>query len=286
MGMFWALRAMRKRIWLRDMRPPNIVSLLLQRCKRCSAQLTGNECGHTCHGNDPRVNNTSSAGKVKQGQETDQVHENEGVGWDAPRVCPSKDLGSQTLDSQTIEGSRANIQGTVDGRKHGDEDDGVDGMCTSCSSDSSKGNDERRPGSLALCRKQIGVVVRDRKSQKEYTEQKDANDSPKNALDSLGNVLSRVLGLSGSQTNHLGTAVHKRSKGKDLEDALDTVRKGTRIVVKLETHLFTADGARGDEDGAEEEGEDGNDLGQSEPEFGFTEGLDTEESKREEDSPV
>lgn len=262
---------MRKRMWLREIRPPNIVSLLLQRSKRCNAKLTGNESGHTRHGNNPCINNTGSAGQVKQGQETDQVHQNEGVGWNTSRIRPGKDLGSQALDSQTVKSSRANIQGTVDGRKHGDENNGVDGMRASCSSNSSKCNDERRPRSLALGRKQIRVIVRNRKSQKEDTKHKDANNSPENALDGLWNVFGGVLGLSSSQTNHLSAAVHEGGKGEDLENTLNTVCKGTRIVVEFETHLFATNGTRGDEDGAEEEGEDSDDFDKGEPEFGFTE---------------
>jgi hypothetical protein len=57
-------------------------------------------------------------------------------------------------------------------------------------------------------------------------------------------------------------------------------------VVELETHLFATNGTRSDEDGAEEECKNCNDFDQSEPEFGFTKGLDAEEGKREEDSPV
>lgn len=57
-------------------------------------------------------------------------------------------------------------------------------------------------------------------------------------------------------------------------------------MVELEANLLAANDARADEDCAQEEGQNGEDLDQRQPELRLAEGLDSEEGEGEEEAPA
>lgn len=149
-----------------------------------------------------------------------------------------------------------------------------------------KGDDERGSRRLARSREEIRVVIRDSDGQEEDAHEENTHNAPEDTLDGLGHIFTRVRRLSSRQSNHLSAAILERCKDKDLKDALDAVGKRARVVIELEANLLAADDARADEDCAQEEGQDGKDLDQRQPELRLAEGLDSEEGEGEEEAPA
>lgn len=123
------------------------------------------------------------------------------------------------------------------------------------------------------------VVVRNQDTNGKRAEDVEEQDTPEDTLHGLGDVLTRILGFTGSDSNHFDTTVREGSVDKSREPTQETTFStacnvlvhGTRSLPVVETKsAFVRSTAQIDDESKDQETNNGNDLDTGKDKLGFT----------------
>lgn len=120
-----------------------------------------------------------------------------------------EDGRGRTVRGETVERSAGDVEIRVGGGEDEDENAGVDDVGENADTGELGSDDEgRRVGArtrLGVGEGELGRVVRDDHADEEDAQAVEDEDTVKGELNGLGDAAARVLGLSGGDTNQLGT---------------------------------------------------------------------------------
>lgn len=194
---------------------------------------------------------------------------------------------------EAIEISATGVQEGVSRRGGRGEDDGVDDGRQDGDGGTADGDDPgrgSRTGVVVLLRReQVLVVIWHQHTQEEGAENVEEEDTPEDSLDGLGDVLARVLRLTGSAGDGLDTTEGKGSVDERREEAQEaSLVAGAEVLVHGAWVLPVpeADAVAGrtaaevDDEGEQQQADDGDDLDTGEDELSLAvdrDGPDVEE---------
>lgn len=151
--------------------------------------------------------------------------------WASSFVNVGEDLGGVSLLSKSSKGSRTTVDTGKTDTDDREENDHVDEVAKSWNAGVDCDNDEWRSSHIDEARSEKSrVVVWHQKPNKEESKDVEQRNSPEDLLDGTRKRLLRVLGLSGCETNQLGSREGEGCSDEDTAESQETVVESSWVV--------------------------------------------------------
>lgn len=259
----------------------------------------GDADGHPCEevGNggevlEPAEDIGCTAGHGHESDEGDGGSHHDGVVWDTGTGALEEELRGLLVLRQGEEVTRTGVEEGVGRGRGGSQDDGVDDGREDRDTSAVDGDNPRRVSGTNTTVEEVASVARDTDTNGQRTENVEEEDTPEDTTNGLGNVLPWVLGLTGSDSNHLDTTVGESGVDKSGEEtkeatgvaSADVLLHGARVLPVTETETVVRwSSTKVNDESADQKTENGDDLDTGKNEFGFTINGDGEDVETDDD---
>lgn len=220
----------------------------------------------------------SSCRNVHHRQGATRIGKQDGRDRHPAPVCPTQKLGGHLALGHKQDGPAGNVDARVDGTQACDKDESIDEVHTALpSSILYRHRHWATQGSIFAADESVGVP---RTCQaKEYgAAHIHKDDSPKDLSNRQGDRSARVLGLRRGDCDRLHSGIECAAKDKDGCDALEPIRKGTRVMpVARSQSGRTWNAASHIHQRKDKVCHQTDKLEKRKPELGFTEGFNSEQ---------
>ena len=218
------------------------------------------------------------AGVDEEAEGTENEREDDGGQRSALSVNVGEDRGSLANLGHGAKGTASSVDSRVTDRENRDEDDGVHDARQNVNTCVGDGNDEGRGTRIVRSRSKTLLSVRDNGGDDEERDDVEDDDTGKNLLGSLGNLLAGVGGLGSSKADELGTGVREGSGDKDRGETLEAIVERTRVRPGLGTVVSAVGTTTAvDDDTANDETDDSENLDERTEELELSVASNTEE---------
>ena len=223
------------------------------------------EGGKTGKGEEPVEDGRAITGETNVGKGTEDEHGEDGEEGAVGAVDVVEDLGGITLLGKSGKGTRATEDTGDTDRQNGDKNDDVheriEALEVGVLADEDKGRGVDVDHGVGT--EQVLIVVGDKKTDEEETEDVEEGDTPEHLLDGTGKRLEGVASLSGGKTDKLSTGEREGGSDEAGAEATETVGKSTRLVPVTRTPVLVVAGAGGATTEDKDEADDDEDNSRS-----------------------
>ena len=237
------------------------------------------EVGQTREGEEPAEDGAALGGLANESDQTEEELDDDAPDGAAGLVNVREEAGGHTALGKSLHGTGRAERARVGNADDGNGDDGVEDGGKDLDTGVLDGQDERRGLGVGTGRAEETVVVgRHDQTEDEQVDDVEEGNAPEHLLGGEGNSLAGVRGLSGRETDKLGTTEGKGSDDEDTSEAIEAVLERTGVVPVLGTEVaLVADTTAVDDDAEDDETRAGNDLDGAENELNLSVAADTKD---------
>lgn len=220
-----------------------------------------------------------AGGDTHVGEQRDGGRDCDTPVWNAALGASEQELGCLLVLSQGEQVTGSGVEESVGGGGGGCQNDGVDDGGKDGDTSTVDGNDPGGVGGASTTVKKVRSVGGDTDTNGEGAEDVEEEDTPEDTADGLGDVLSWVLGFTGSDGDHLDTSVGESGVDQSREETEEAASvayanillHGTRVLPVAESKAVMAwCTTEVDNESKNEQTDNGDDLDTGKDEFGFT----------------